>query len=70
LAGVLEAIQTPGIWFGARLTTSSYRQEGTGVGAQKIVAKLAASRVKEIKAKPGMAIWRGDDETGQPFSPG
>jgi hypothetical protein len=70
LAGALEAIQTPRIWFGARLTTSSYRQEGSGGAAQKVVAKLAASRVKEIKAKPGDGDLASDDETRQPFSLG
>jgi hypothetical protein len=40
-----------------------------GGAAQKIAAKLlAAGLVKEIKAKPGMAIWRREDEAGQSFS--
>ena len=35
-----------------------------GGAPQKIAAKLlAAGLVKEIKAKPGMAIWRREDET-------
>jgi hypothetical protein len=40
-----------------------------GGAPQKIAAKLlAAGLVKEIKAKPGMAIWRREDEAGQSFS--
>ena len=40
-----------------------------GGASQKIAAKLlAAGLVKEIKAKPGMAIWRREDEAGQSFS--
>ena len=40
-----------------------------GGAAQKVAAKLlAASLVREIKAKTGMAIWRRDEETGQPYS--
>src|SRR5271163_4822210 len=40
-----------------------------GGEAQKIAAKLlAAALVKEIKAKPEMAIWRREDEAGQSFS--
>lgn len=40
-----------------------------GGAAQKVAAKLlAAGLVKEIKAKPEMAIWRRDDEAGQSFS--
>jgi len=29
---------------------------------------MAAGLVKEIKAKPGVAIWRRGDETGQSFA--
>jgi hypothetical protein len=37
-----------------------------GGAAQKIAAKLqAAGLVKEVKAKPGMAIWRREDEAEQ-----
>jgi hypothetical protein len=40
-----------------------------GNAAQMIATKLlAAGLVKEIKAKPGMAIWRRDDEAGQSFA--
>jgi hypothetical protein len=40
-----------------------------GGAAQKVAAKLlAAGLVREIKAKPGMAIWRRDEEAGQAYS--
>jgi hypothetical protein len=40
-----------------------------GGAAQKVAAKLiAAGLVKEIKAKPGTAAWRRDDQTGQSFA--
>jgi len=40
-----------------------------GGAAQKVAAKLlAAGLVRGIKAKTGMAIWRRDEETGQPYS--
>ena len=40
-----------------------------GASAQKVASKLlAAGLVKEIKAKPGMAIWRRDDEAQQSFA--
>src|ERR1700693_1675087 len=40
-----------------------------GGASQKIAAKLlAAGLLNEINAKPGMAIWRREDEAGQSFS--
>jgi hypothetical protein len=40
-----------------------------GASAQKVAAKLiAAGLVREIKAKPGMAVWRRSDEAGQSFA--
>ena len=40
-----------------------------GGAAQKVAAKLlAAGLVREIKAKPGMAVWRRDEEAGQAYS--
>ncbi len=40
-----------------------------GASAQKVASKLlAAGLVKEIKAKPGMAVWRRDEEAGQSFA--
>jgi hypothetical protein len=37
-----------------------------GGAAQKVAAKLLATGlVREIKAKPGMAVWRRDEEAGQ-----
>src|ERR1039458_9153931 len=40
-----------------------------GGAAQKVAAKLLATGlVREIKAKPGMAVWRRDEEAGQPYS--
>jgi hypothetical protein len=40
-----------------------------GGAAQKVAAKVvAAGLVREVKAKTGMAIWRRDEETGQPYS--
>ena len=40
-----------------------------GASAQKVASKLLATGlVKEIKAKPGMAIWRRDDEAQQSFA--
>jgi Protein of unknown function (DUF3489) len=40
-----------------------------GASAQKVTSKLiAAGLVKEIKAKPGMAVWRRDEAEGQSFA--
>ena len=40
-----------------------------GGAAQKVAAKLlAAGLVREIKAKPRMAVWRRDEEAGQAYS--
>jgi hypothetical protein len=40
-----------------------------GGAAQKVSSKLlAVGLVKEIKSKPGIAIWRRDDEAGQSFA--
>jgi hypothetical protein len=40
-----------------------------GGAAQKVAAKLlAAGLVREIRAKPGMAVWRRDEEAGQAYS--
>ena len=40
-----------------------------GGAAQKVAAKLLATGlVREIKAKPGMAVWRRDEEAGQAYS--
>jgi hypothetical protein len=40
-----------------------------GAAAQKLASKLlAAGLVKEIRAKPGMPIWRRDDETAHSFA--
>ena len=40
-----------------------------GASAHKVASKfIAAGLVKEIKAKPGVPIWRRDDDAGQSFA--
>jgi hypothetical protein len=40
-----------------------------GSAAQKVAAKLiGAGLAKEIKAKPGAAVWRRDEQTGQSYA--
>jgi len=40
-----------------------------GASAQKVASKfIAAGLAKEIRAKPGMPIWRRDDDAGQSFA--